>query len=83
MGFKTLVCTDAAGGCSCAFTAQLGTTGVAPYTKGTNQFTTDPGTPNAVTYDYCVSGSGTSAALTYSELGTNPHDPGIFKMTVK
>lgn len=80
--FKTVTCTAAAGGCTCDFTYQAATTGSVPYTKGTNQFTTEMGTGNAKTYDYCISGA-TNNIFTYRELGTNPRDPGNFVMGKK
>jgi hypothetical protein len=76
--FKTVTCTAAASGCTCNFTYQAVTSDSVPYTKGTNQFTTEPGTGNAKTYDYCI--AGVTPVFTYRELGTTPRDPGVFLM---
>ena len=77
--FKSLACTAAGGGCTCAFTVQTATASSVAYTKGTNQFTAEPGTGNARTYDYCIAGT----SFTYRELGTTPRDPGTFVMGKK
>ncbi|MBS1152143.1 MAG: hypothetical protein H6Q89_3841 [Myxococcaceae bacterium] len=78
--FKTVNCTGTTA-CTCAFTYEAATAGATAYTKGTNQFTTEPGTGNARTYDYCI--AGTPPVFTYRELGTTPRDPGIFVMGKK
>jgi len=81
---KTATCTNGiAGGCVCDFTFQALTSGAVPYTKGVNQFTTDPATAQAKTYDYCITGTGAASVFTYRELGMTPRDPGIFVMGKK
>ena len=80
-GFQTFTCTAAGAGCTCNFAAQVGTGGAVAYTKGTNQFTTEPGAGAMRNYDYCIAGA--TPVFTYRELGMNPRDPGIFVMGKK
>ena len=81
---KTASCVNGiAGGCVCDFTFQAITSGVVPYTKAANQFTTDPGTGQTKTYDYCRTGTPAAPVFTYKELGQQPRDPGIFTMQKK
>lgn len=79
---KTVTCAGTTGACACDFTAEFATSGNPPYTLGTNQFTTDPATGQARTYNYCINGAG-STVFTYQETTATPRDPGIFVMNKK